>query len=130
MQESLTKKNGAEPTISELAKNLNIETEMLVLAMEASREVESIYSTVYQNDDNAVYLIDKLAPKDDSDNIVDIIALKEILNCLPAKERQIITMRYFHDKTQSEIAKIIGISQVQVSRMEKKIISVIREKFI
>lgn len=130
VQESLRSKNGMEPTISELAREMEITPEELVMAMEAGREVESIYSTVYQGDGSPVYLIDKLSrQEDDNDTIVDMITLKEILGKLPQKERQIITMRYFDDKTQAEIAKVVGISQVQVSRIEKKVLSVIREKF-
>lgn len=130
MQESMRHKNGGEPTMTELADALGISTEDLVLAMEAGRDVESIYSTVYQGDGSPVYLIDKLEQKADHDNnIVDIITLKEILGKLAPKERQIIMMRYFDDKTQSEIAKIIGISQVQVSRIEKRVLGTIREKF-
>lgn len=130
MQEAMRHKNGCEPTVMELSKALEISAEDLVLAMEAGRDVESIYSTVYQGDGSPVYLIDKLEQKEgNDDNIVDIITLKDILGRLKPKERQIIMMRYFDDKTQSEIAKVVGISQVQVSRIEKRVLSAIREKF-
>lgn len=130
MQEAMMHRNGCEPTVGELAEALDINTEDLILAMDAGREVESIYSTVYQGDGSPVYLIDKLEQKEAADsNIVDIITLKEILGKLSQKERQIIVMRYFDDRTQSEIANIVGISQVQVSRIEKKVLCTIREKF-
>lgn len=130
LQEALRHKNGCEPTISELAAALNISSEELILAMEAGRDVESIYQTVYQNDGNPVYLIDKLEKNEEEEtNIVEQITLMDILNKLNGKERQIIVLRYFHDKTQSEVASVVGISQVQVSRIEKKVLSVIREKF-
>jgi RNA polymerase sporulation-specific sigma factor len=97
--------------------------------MEAGMEVESLYSTIYQGDGSPIYLIDKLEQTESCDeNSVDMIALKQIINQLNPKERQIIIMRYFHDKTQSQVAKIIGISQVQVSRIEKKVLQSIREK--
>ncbi len=130
LQESLRHKNGCDPTITEMAEELGVAPEELVMAMDAGREVESIYQTVYQGDSSPVYLIDKLGQKEDNgDNVVDIITLKEILGKLKPKERQIIMMRYFDDKTQSEIARVIGISQVQVSRIEKKVLCDIREKF-
>ena len=101
-----------------------------MLALDADREVESLYSTVYQNDGKSVYLIDKLELKNDSqENIVDNIVLKDIIENLEPREREIINLRYFEDKTQSQVAKIIGVSQVQVSRIEKKVLAKIREKF-
>ena len=75
-------------------------------------------------------MIDKLELKNDNqENIVDNIVLKDIIKNLEPRERDIITLRYFEDKTQSQVAKIIGVSQVQVSRIEKKVLSKIREKF-
>ena len=98
------------------------------MAMEASSEVESIYKTIYQNDGNSIYLIDKLiSEEDESQKAVNQLALKERMAELEEKERQIIVMRYFEDKTQTEIAQIVGISQVQVSRIEKKVLLKMRE---
>jgi len=129
-QEDLTKKNGEPPTISEIAATLDVSREELVMAMEAGREVESLYQTIYQSDGNPIYLIDKLdIEESESHKLIDMIALKEILSKLSPKERRIIILRYFEEKTQMEIAKEIGVSQVQVSRIEKKIIQNIREKF-
>ena len=127
-QEDLAKKRGEPPTITEIAATLDVSREELVMAMEAGREVESIYQTIYQGDGSPIYLIDKLDMEEsESHKLVDIIALKEILSKLKPKERQIIILRYFEEKTQTEIAKEIGVSQVQVSRIEKKIIQNIRE---
>ena len=97
-------------------------------ALDSSKEVESIFKTVYRSDVSPVYLIDRLCGGT-TDDIADSITLKQILVELEPKERQLIFLRYFKDKTQSETAKEIGISQVQVSRMEKKIINRIRESF-
>lgn len=131
LQESLTHKNGVEPTVEELAEALGISVEDLILSMEAGREVESIHSTVYQGDGTPVYLLDKLRTKDENGNeMVDKILLKEIIGNLPQKERQIIVLRYFQDKTQAQVAAVMGISQVQVSRLEKKVLAAIREKFL
>ncbi len=130
MRDVLTKENDEEPTINELAIAIDVSIEDLVLALDADREVESLYSTVYQNDGKNIYLIDKLDIKNDNqENLVDIIVLKDIIKTLDEREKQIITLRYFEDKTQSQVAKIIGVSQVQVSRIEKKVLSKIREKF-
>ncbi len=130
MRDVLTKKNNEEPTINELAIAIDVSIEDLVLALDADREVESLYSTVYQNDGKSVYLIDKLELKNDNqDKIVDNIVLKDIIENLDPREKQIITLRYFEDKTQSQVAKLIGVSQVQVSRIEKKVLTKIREKF-
>lgn len=131
MQESLTHQNGRPPTVSELAKNLNANVEDLVMAMETNHEIGSLYQTINQGDGSSdTYLIDKLVINDSADSsIVDTIALKQIINNLEPKERQVIIMRYFQDKTQTEVAKAIGVSQVQVSRMEKRVLSYIRESF-
>lgn len=128
-RETIIQRDGKEPTINELAEAINVSAEELALAMEAGMEVESLYNTIHQGDGNPIYLIDKLEQTEVCDeNMVDMIALKQIINQLNKKERQIIIMRYFHDKTQSQVAKIIGISQVQVSRIEKKVLQSIKEK--
>lgn len=93
--------------------------------MEASKDVESIYQTIYQSDGNQIYVVDKLAAsakESDHDKIMNHVMLEETMNILEEDEKTIIEMRYFQEKTQSEVAKILGISQVQVSRMEKKIL--------
>lgn len=130
MKDTLIKQNNNEPTISELAIALDVSTEDLIIALDADKDVESIYSTVYQSDGKSVYLIDKISNKNDSsDFLVDNIVINQIIDTLEPREQQIIKLRYFEDKTQSQVAKEIGISQVQVSRIEKKIICKIREKF-
>lgn len=130
MQDSLIKQNGCEPTVNELAAALEIDVCDLIMAMDANREVESLYSTVYQNDNNPIYLIDKLGmANDNNEKIVDNIVLNQVINTLTSREKQIINMRYFEDKTQTEVAKAIGVSQVQVSRIEKKVLIKLREQF-
>ena len=129
VREQMMNEHGIEPTLEELASSLEIEKEDIVLALEASSEVESIYKTIYQNDGNSIYLIDKLvSSEDESQQIVDQLALEELLGQLEEKERSIIRMRYFEDKTQTEIAGLLGISQVQVSRIEKKVLTKMREQ--
>ena len=128
VREKMISRNGSEPTINEIAAEMGIEAEELVEALDASRDVESIFKTVYRSDGTPVFLIDRLS-KDNTDDIADSITLKQMLMDLDPKERRIIFLRYFKDKTQSETAKEIGISQVQVSRIEKKIINRIKEGF-
>lgn len=130
MQDTLTKQNGKEPTVNELAAALDIDASDLVMAMDASREVESLYATVYQGDNNTIYLIDKFkTDEDENEKIVDHIILNQIIDNLSPREKQVIVMRYFEDKTQSQVAKTIGVSQVQVSRIEKKVLKKLRDGF-
>ena len=128
-REQMTNLNGEEPSLEELASCLEIDKEDIVIALEANAEVESIYKTIYQNDGNSIYLIDKIEScEDESLKAVNQLALEEVMAGLEEKERTIIRMRYFEDKTQTEIAGIIGISQVQVSRIEKRVLLKMREQ--
>jgi len=122
--EILTARLGKQPTISELSKELCVEVEELVVAMEAGHDVESLHATIYQGDGSPIFLIDKVAQNEDnSDHAVNILALKQLIERLKPKERQVIILRYFQDKTQMEVAKAIGVSQVQISRIEKKVLN-------
>ena len=128
-KEALNIELGREPTIEEVSERTEISVENIVMAMEAGAEVESLYKTIYQGDGNAIYLIDKLEEgRDDNQNMVDRLALYDILNSLDEKDRNLIMLRYFMNRTQTDIAKELGISQVQVSRIEKKILKAMREK--
>lgn len=130
-KEKLSSEYGREPTIEEISKVLDIAKEEVVMAMESGAEVESLYKTIYQGDGNAIYLIDKLEQSnDESDIMIDRLALRETLESLDEKDREIIKLRYFKNKTQTDIAKELGISQVQVSRLEKKILLKMRERMI
>ncbi len=129
IEQTITKKTGKSPTINYLAKELNTTTEELVVALDSGKEIESLYSTVYQNDGNPVYLIDKLNIQENSDEkIINNIILKQMIKNLPEREKEIIKLRYFQDKTQTEVAKQVGLSQVQISRIEKKLLKSFREK--
>ena len=119
---------GREPTIDELAKKVGISREEIVMTLEANREVESLYKVVYDNDGGEVCLGDQLADKTIGDELENHIVLKNLLVELSEKDKSIINMRYFCDKTQSQVAEIVGISQVQVSRLEKKILLKLRKK--
>lgn len=119
---------GREPTIDEIAKHIEMSREEVVLTMEANREVESINRVVYENEGNEVCIGDQIADKSDGEELVNRIVLKNLLEELKDKERLIIKLRYFSDKTQAQVAESLGISQVQVSRLEKKILLRLREK--
>ncbi len=120
---------GRDPTFEELETELDLDKEDIIMAMETGTEVESLYKTIYQGDGSPIYLIDKLAEtKDESEDLVDKLALREIIASLDDKEQEIIRLRYFKDRTQTDIAKELGISQVQVSRMEKRILKIMRER--
>ena len=120
---------GREPTIDEIGRNLDIAKDEIVMALETQAEVESLYKTIFQGDGSPIYLIDKIAEtKDENENLIDRLALREIIASLDEKEQEIIRLRYYQDKTQTDIAKELGISQVQVSRMEKRILKIMRER--
>ena len=129
--EMLTAKLGRQPTINELAEELNVSPDDLVVAMEAGLDVESLHATIYQGDGSPIFLIDKVAQNtDDSEQTINILALKQLIEALKPKERQVIILRYFQDKTQMEVAKAIGVSQVQVSRIEKKVLQALKEALL
>jgi RNA polymerase sporulation-specific sigma factor len=130
-QEAIRAQTGREPTIAELAAALDADAEELVLAMETGLDVESLDSLVYKNDGSPVPLIEKIEQaSNESEAMTDLIVLKEMISQLEQKERQVIVMRYFQDKTQSEVAKTIGVSQVQVSRIEKRALHYMRNKLM
>ena len=117
-------RSGREPTVEEIAESLNVEKEDLVMAMEANFSVEYLHGVIHEEEGSPICLIDKISLKEDNEEekVVDNILLKEVLGKLEKRERQIIMLRYFEDKTQSEIGEILKISQVQVSRIEKKVL--------
>ncbi|MSR91108.1 RNA polymerase sporulation sigma factor SigF [Inconstantimicrobium porci] len=126
-KEELAKKLDREPTIDELAEYSGYNKEEILFALESTAGIQYLYDTVHQDDGAPVLLIDKIKQNDDDNtDLINRIALKEALANLEAKSRQIIMLRYFKDKTQVQVAKMLGISQVQVSRIEKKVLLEIR----
>ncbi len=129
IRERLGSLYGREPTLEEISKELNLAKEEVLMALESGAEVESLYKTIYQGDGNAIYLIDKLEQtNDESENMIDKLALRETIASLDEKDQELIRLRYFMNRTQTDIAKEMGISQVQVSRLEKKILLKMRER--
>ncbi len=129
-KEVMSKELGREPTIGEMAQRLDISTEELVMAVEAGYSPESLFNPVGEGENSSLMLIDRLNDdcNDNETDIIDKIALKQVLDTLKPREKQIIILRYFNEKTQVQIAKLLGISQVQVSRIEKKILEDIRNR--
>jgi RNA polymerase sporulation-specific sigma factor len=125
-KEELSKTYGRVATLSELSEHLQLSPEEIIMAQEASRTPSSIHETVYENDGDPITLLDQIADTNES-KWFDKIALKEAIQELEERERLIVYLRYYKDQTQSEVAVRLGISQVQVSRLEKKILQQMKE---
>lgn len=125
-REELKKTLGREPAIKEISQKCGISPEELIYAFDAVREPESISRSLFDNSEESVE--DRLYSGDEEEKITDKILIEEILGSLAPLERQVIVLRYFKDKSQQETGKMIGISQVQVSRIEKKVFERIRKK--
>ena len=120
-----------EPTLEEISEETGIGIEDIIVTHGANETVESICKTVYQKDGNEICLLDKLEGKDNySDRVVDNVVVRELIAELSEREQKIIKMRYFDDYTQTQVADILGISQVQVSRLEKKILVKMRNNLM
>lgn len=129
VREELFFKTGREPALEEIAAELNIDREELVLAMESAVQIESLQKTIFQSDGSGISLEDKLPQeKNQQEEVLDRLLLEQMLGMLEPKERELIYLRFFMEKTQTCVAKKMGMSQVQVSRLEKKILSRLREK--
>ena len=146
--ERLSQEYGREATLQELSEATGLSVEDIVMAIDANVEVESIYKSVYQSDGNEIFLVDQVVGENglgslgvgqtvsggsgwgdtEKEKVLNHMLLEQLLGRLDDKERELIHMRYFQDKTQVEVAKCMGISQVQVSRMEKRILLQLREE--
>lgn len=126
-KDELSKTLGRLPTVKEVAERLEISPEDVVFAQEANRAPSSIHEKVYENDGDPITLMDQIA--DDQESVwFDKLALKEAIEQLSEREKLIVYLRYYKDQTQSEVAERLGISQVQVSRLEKKILKTMRDQ--
>lgn len=127
-REELVNQYGREPTIEELSEKLQVEKEEIVQAMEAGSEVESIYKPIHQSEGQEIQLVDKIEEEEKrEEKVLDILVLQQLLETLSAEEREVIYLRYFADRTQTEVGKLLKTSQVQVSRMEKRILEKMRK---
>ena len=128
MVEVLGHEFGREPTVEELAERLSMDPEEIVLCMEAVVEVDSMEQSIYGKDGKEISLKDKLATeKNEQEELMNRLFLQQLLGSLNERDKQLILLRYFENKTQTEVAEILGISQVQVSRLEKRILRRLKE---
>lgn len=132
IQKEYLLKTGEEITIGKISEILKVSKEDVALALDAANPVESIYEDAYNDGDNdSVSKLDRIIlGEDEASSVIDKIAIKQLIEELDYREKQIILLRYYKRKTQTEVAKIVGITQVQVSRIEKKILSCMKLKLI
>lgn len=129
-REKIEKELGREPSLKEIAEMLEIPPEEVAMTMDSAAEVESLYRTVYQSEGTDISLIDKIPEKENAEeHLLNRIFLEEILGKLESSDRKLLYMRYFQDQTQTQIAEQLGVSQVQVSRMEKRILKKLRSLY-
>lgn len=121
--------NQNNPSIEEIAKHFNVDEQEIVLAMDSARMPISLYSPL-EDSEEGLLLMDRVENEDVGQNMFENLALKELLNNLDKREQKIILLRFYYDKTQAEIAKQLNISQVQVSRLENRILSNLRKKLV
>ncbi len=129
MRETLAKEKDSEPTVDEIAEKLGEDKNAVVRAMKAIVDPISLYEPVYSENGDSIYVIDQLSDTNTSDDSwLENIALRDALNNLSERERKIIDLRFYKNKTQMEIAEEIGISQAQVSRLEKGALEKVRKQ--
>lgn len=129
LQEKYRVENGDEMSIEQISKELSLDKEDIIVALEACKPIESIDNVYHQSKkgEKGIRLIDKIAiEKDEQELLTNKIAIRELIKDLPKEDKEIIMLRYYKQKTQKEVAKIIGITQVQVSRTERKILQKMR----
>lgn len=126
-REQLTLSLGHEPSIQEIAENIGLNSEDIVTALEAAQTPASIFDTIYQDDGDPIFAIDAIAGEtEENSGWFDRMALKDVLKRLPEREKKVLHLRFFEDKTQAEVAAVMEISQVQVSRIERQALKNIR----
>ncbi len=125
-EEILRKKLNRQPTIKEISQECGIEAENLLEAFEAAAPPESIYESIYDNGDKEIHLLDTIAGEEIEESVINKVMIDDILKRLKPREKEVILLRHFRGKTQTEIAAVMGVSQVQISRIEKKAIERIR----
>lgn len=131
MQSKYLKEQGKEITICELEKELKVSKEEIAIALDSLKPTISIYEDSYSNEEGGISFLDSLSTKiDEAEQLVNKLSIKEMISNLNEREKQIILLRYYKNKTQTEVAKILGISQVQVSRIEKKILNSMKLKLV
>lgn len=131
IQKEYLAKKGRDITLSEISKELNVSKEDIAMAMETSNKIESIDSLCYENNTsgNSINLIEKIASqKDEQELVINKLTIKQLIDGLENRDKEVILLRFYKEKTQSQVAKILGITQVQVSRIERKILNSMKMK--
>lgn len=131
VQKQELQKTGRDLRVEEIAKKLGVSAEEVAAAMEAFLPVESIYQSSYTNEEGAINIIDTLSTQvDESNTITNRLSIRALIDELEEKEKELMVLRYYQGKTQMQVAEILGITQVQVSRIEKRILSSMRMKLV
>lgn len=133
LQREYLHKKGEEISIGKIAKELKVSKEDIALAMESSNAVESIDNSTYTNhkDGNSISILDTITTgKNEEEMVTNRLVVKELIEKLETRDKEVILLRFYKEKTQSQVAKILGITQVQVSRIERKILGNMKEKLI
>ena len=128
IKEEFQRKTNREPTVDEIASALDISKESVVMALEAIVEPVSLYEPVYSDGTDTIYVMDQIGDSNDEGNWLDEIAMKEAIRSLDKREKRILSLRFFKGRTQTEVAEEIGISQAQVSRLEKAALMKIKKE--
>ena len=126
--ETYSVRYGRAPTVKQIAEEFGVEESEAVFIMGSSRMPVSIYEKGDYKDENSRELVEKLPTVDNQDEMIEKMQLKSAIASLPERERKIIFLRYFRDMTQSEVAEVIGVSQVQISRIESRVVAEMKEK--
>lgn len=130
-KEEYVNRTNEEPTVAYLAKAVGVDEEEIVLALDSQVQPMSIYDAVYNEGGDAIYVIDQLkSEKDEAENFTEKLALAQAMTSLSDKEKQIIKRRYFDNITQTELARELGVSQAQISRIEKIALTRIKRKMV
>lgn len=131
VQAKSLRENGKEVSIIEIAKELKVSKEEVAAALDSLNPVVSIYDETYSNDEGGISIVDKIkSDVDEAEQIANRISIRNMITSLDDRDKQIIMLRYYKNNTQSQVAKILGISQVQVSRIEKKILESMKLKMV
>lgn len=131
VQKQELQKTGRDLRVEEIAKKLGVSAEEVAAAMDAFLPVESIYQSSYTNEEGAINIIDTLSTQvDESNTLTNRLSIRALIDELEGKEKELIVLRYYQGKTQMQVAEILGITQVQVSRIEKRILSSMRMKLV
>ena len=128
VKEKLTARLQREPTVEEIAKEMGVKKQEVVMAFESVVDPVSLYEPIYSDNGDTIYVLDQVGDKNDDKNWLDEITFKEAINGLSEREKKILRLRFFVGKTQMEVSKEIGISQAQVSRLEKSALDRIKSR--